>query len=675
MTRSNGTQQQGSLRQRPLVWVKEIVLFETIEPIAEIRKIPFTMGMNIVQGESSESEDTFESGHGVGKTTVCRLIRYCLGEKSFGQKHLVEEVKHCHPKAHVGAVIEVDGTQWAVLRPLGHRGKEWALAGVDLAGLIQSDGPKRYDAFLEKLASAVLSGVPINVSLSSGQSLDWLHVLAMCSRDQESRYDLFWNWRHARSESGTPKFTKPKVDAGLCVRALIGLLDPAEPLSRTKLEQLEASLERTQATIKERKAEPAFHVTRLRNSLAAFDVKDAGVAPIEQDRLFGLSQAADIRLNNLRQEVAQVDAQLAPLDRQINMAAASLLEPGELSEQRRTASDVTQEGNTVLLDDLEQLRTLRQLIKDAEGALCRYGNVLIGECSIVQARQAELDTEIRERQRATLPIVSEREQEAARLAEQARRQQAIINRIKDNLDILNRQKDDLLEKRRSLNEQIRQIPLILGDLRQWNAVLEGTTPNSAIQILETEARNTQTQIDATKQNLADLIVAQAERIKAFESRFDAGVRQTLTNDFKGMIEVGEEGINFSIKRGESLSGEAYETLAILLADVALLFESNAAHVHHPGILLHDSPREADLHLRIYQNLLDMAHAQMEASGQNGDIPYQYIVTTTTIPSRQLQRKSITKVKLSGGAGSLFKKQLQVPKPATQPSLFDSTEGE
>ena len=115
--------QQPASRARPLVWVKQVVLYETIDPVSEIRRMDFTTGVNIIQGEASETDDEFESGHGIGKTTVCRLIRYCLGEKTFGQKHIVEEVKHCFPHAHVGAVIEVDGTEWAVLRPLGHRRK------------------------------------------------------------------------------------------------------------------------------------------------------------------------------------------------------------------------------------------------------------------------------------------------------------------------------------------------------------------------------------------------------------------------------------------------------------------------------------------------------------------------------------------------------------------------
>ena len=134
-----------------------------------------------------------------------------------------------------------------------------------------------------------------------------------------------------------------------------------------------------------------------------------------------------------------------------------------------------------------------------------------------------------------------------------------------------------------------------------------------------------------------------------------------------MVEVDEEGIELRIKRGESLSGEAYETLAVLLGDVALLFESNAAHARHPGFLIHDSPREADLNLTIYQRLLDMADSHMREMQQNGEIPFQYIVTTTTHPSEKLQKRSVAKIALSGGTGSLFGRQLETPPP--EPSLF------
>lgn len=672
MKHSDGAAQQSAKRTRPLVWVKQIVLYESIDPVSEIRRMNFTRGVNIIQGEASETDGEFESGHGIGKTTVCRLIRYCLGEKTFGQKHLMEEVKHCFPHAHVGAIIEVDGTDWAVLRPLGQRKKDCALERETLDTLIRSENPQPFQAFVDKLTAAVLSEFPVGEVLTSGQTLLWLHVLGMCSRDQESRYDRFWNWRHTRSESGTPKLGKPKTDAGLCLRALIGLLDPAEPRSRARLEQLDASLEQTRATLKEKRAEPAFHITGLRKSLATdYGVPDATDAPLDRQPLFGLSEAVRTRLEALRHEVAQIDEQLVPLDRQIALAAASLLEPAELKDQLTTASEVTGEGTDVLLAEIAQLRSVRQLIKDAEAALCRYGNVLIGQCNVVQARLEQVDQQLRERQRTTLPTVSEREQVAARLAGQAERQQSLIKQIQQRLDGLNRQKDDLVERRRSLNEQIRRIPLMLAEIQDWSAILDGTKPNTEVQALENDLATAESEREVTKAALAQLIAAQAERVKLFESRFDVVVKHTLTDDFKGVVEIEEEGIEFRIMRRESLSGEAYETLAVLLADLALLFESNAAHVHHPGILLHDSPREADLNLRIYQRMLDMADAHSQEASQNGGVPFQYIVTTTTSPSRHLQRKSITTHTLSGGTGSLFKRQLEAAKPQTaQPTLFD-----
>ena len=113
----------------------------------------------------------------------------------------------------------------------------------------------------------------------------------MCSRDQESRYDRFWNWRHTRSESGTPVFRKPKVDAGLCVRAILGLLDPNESKLRKKLEELEATLERTQAEVKKKREEPHFHITRLRTRLPrSAELQDAADAPLGQQLSWGFRQ-------------------------------------------------------------------------------------------------------------------------------------------------------------------------------------------------------------------------------------------------------------------------------------------------------------------------------------------------------------------------------------------------
>lgn len=671
-----GTTSETALgRKRPLVWIEQLVLYRTISPVDVIRTIPFSTGLNIVQGESNESERNFESGHGIGKTTLCRLIRFCLGETAFGQKHLVGEVRHDFPHAHVGAVIEISGSKWAVLRHLGSRGRSCAVEGQDLNALIDLADAPRFETFLERLHSVLLSGGSIAESLSGGQELRWPHLLSMCSRDQEARYDCFWNWRHVRSESGTPRFSKPKVDAGLCVRAVMGLLDAAEPQLRKKLEGLEKTLEETKAEINKKRAEPMFNINRLRNSLITeYGVTDASASEFDAGNLFSLPEAVTRRLDALRQTVSEIEAQLPPLDRQISLAAASLLEPKELQEQLESAGEVTSEGNESLLNDINQLRSIRQLIRDAEAALCRYGKVVIGECSYVVARLQGVEQDLRKQQLSVLPAVSMREQRAAELAEQANRQQTVIERMQQRLDALNNQKNDLMEKRRSLNEQIHRMPGLLTELLDWNEILAGRKPNTELQNLEHKVADTEADIATVKRQLASLVAAQIERAKRLQTRFDGIVKATLTKAFSGVLDIEEDGINFRIVRGESLSGEAYETLAVLLGDLALMLESNQGGSHHPAFLLHDSPREADLNLLIYQNVLDVADTEMRKAEADGDMPYQYIVTTTTPPSQTLRGKNLVKLTLGGGIRSLFGKQLEAARPlAPSLGLFVTTE--
>lgn len=657
---------------RPLVWIKRLVLYKSLDPWEEIRPISFSTGLNIIQGESNEVEGEFQTGHGIGKTTVCRLIRYCFGEKTYGQKHVIAEVTSCFPDGYVGAEIELAGKTWAVLLPLGKRTRKYALEGVSLSELLLAEGAKRYEDFIDALSAATLADVPINASLTGQQTLQWQNVLAMFSRDQESRYDRYWNWRDKRSESGTSAFDKPKVDAGLCLRAILGLLDPLEPILRKKLDELEATLKNLDELVRREKELPTNQIATLRQRLETeFGVLDATTAPIDQS-LFGMQASCNARQQALEDEIAQIEAKLEPLNRQINMTAASLLEPAELAEQLEATTEATADGTDSLLEQLQELQRARQILRDTETALCRYGRVLIGECSYVQSRTQNIDASLRENQRTTLPMVSEREQASARIADQARRQRSLIGQVQERLDSMGRERNDLIEKKGRLRGQLEQIPLIFRGLVDWNETVEGRRPNTAIKELEVESDGTVSSIASTKEKLEMLIIAQVERAKQFTGRFDTLVKRTLTNDYQGVVSIEEDGVNFRIVRGGSLAGEAYETLAILLADLALLFQSDAQHSHSPGFLIHDSPREADLNLAIYRRLLDMAQELMQNTSDDESL-YQYIVTTTTTPSKSLQKKKYTILELGSGERSLFRRQLEVGTSQNAKTLFDGEE--
>lgn len=663
-----GTITPDSQRTRPTIWVKQVSLFKSIKPLVEIRSIPFSPGLNIIQGEWNDATETFESGHGNGKTTLCRLIRYCLGEKTFGQPHVVEEVKHCFPTGYVGAVVDVGSEEWTVLRSLGHRGKDFSKQGVSLSQLAESEEVVPYNQFTARLEEVALASLQRRDVLSGRQSIQWLHLLALCSRDQESRYDRFWNLRHTRSDSGTPKFTKS--DISLCVRTILGLLDSKEPGIRSQIAELEKQLDQLGEAIKNKQVEPNIHITRLRTALTQeMGVADADIASLEGGKLFDVEQASSVRLKELQGELDEINEKIAPLDRQINLATSRFDELLGLQEQTEAASEATEDGNTVLLNELDHLRSQKSYIKERDVKLCPSGNGLVGDCEMVKLRLNDLEQRISVEQKKILPKVASREQAAAHLADQARRQNDPLNRIRDKLDELNSEKNDLMERRRAVNDLLKRIPLATDEILKWYRIVSGEVSNDELSNMKTDETGKSELLAKLKSQLTQLLAKQNERAKQFGSRFNDIVRRTINPAFKGTVIVEDDGMSFRINREKSLGGEAYETLAVLLADIAILTESSSTSVCHPGLLIHDSPREADLNVRLYERMLEVAFSFMGAGGSN--VPYQYIVTTTTRPSTPLQDATITKVTLSSGSGSLFKQQLDVEVPGSnQKTLFE-----
>jgi len=58
---------------------------------------------------------------------------------------------------------------------------------------------------------------------------------------------------------------------------------------------------------------------------------------------------------------------------------------------------------------------------------------------------------------------------------------------------------------------------------------------------------------------------------------------------------------------------------------------------HPRLIIHDSPREADLSPDIYRKFFLLAVDQIEAAYGDADPGFQYIVTTTEPPPPRCQQ--------------------------------------
>ena len=146
-------------------------------------------------------------------------------------------------------------------------------------------------------------------------------------------------------------------------------------------------------------------------------------------------------------------------------------------------------------------------------------------------------------------------------------------------------------------------------------------------------------------------------LKRLSHHFDGIVRFFVADGATGMVTLDDDGIHPIVNKGGSLSTAAVDSLKVVAFDLAALILAIEGRTQLPGLLIHDSPREADLGLSIYFRFFELA-AKMEALGT---APlFQYIVTTTTAPPTNFQGAQWTKLKLHGAPAEerLFRTNLR-----------------
>lgn len=130
--------------------------------------------------------------------------------------------------------------------------------------------------------------------------------------------------------------------------------------------------------------------------------------------------------------------------------------------------------------------------------------------------------------------------------------------------------------------------------------------------------------------------------------FSKSVKTVLAKDtYDGAFGLNQKEISFQITNGPAMSGEAVETLCVLLTDIScLIFNAVSNTSVLPGFLIHDSPREADLGLGIYLNFIRFIEKlHMIYSGEDS-CPFQYIITTITAPPAELKDTDRVKLRLN-----------------------------
>jgi len=129
-----------------------------------------------------------------------------------------------------------------------------------------------------------------------------------------------------------------------------------------------------------------------------------------------------------------------------------------------------------------------------------------------------------------------------------------------------------------------------------------------------------------------------------------------TEDASGNARLTGKGLELKVQMGGNRSTSAIDSLKVVAFDLAALCLSMEGKTQVPAFLIHDSPREADLGLSLYERLFHFVH---DLEGVTETPAFQYIITTTTRPPESLAKKPWLTTTLSGSPASerLLKRDL------------------
>lgn len=655
---------------QPAVWIRRVVIYEQIDPEpVVIREVELSRGLNIVWADEPGDDDPEAeiTGHSAGKTGFCRLIRYLLGETTFGTKINTGFIRKAFSRGYVGAELFVRKKQLAVIRPLGTGRASYMQPDKTLEELLIDRGfPVYHENYLSSLGVlAILDDLESGGIVQTGETIQWGHLLAWITRDQEARFQNIYEWRSPRSESESPRFQFPKAGPLFVMRTVLGLILPDELKAEEQLAELTRRQSRLEREQEELRREPQFRVNlyerQLRQKLIELgepstDVKDMG---FESDGLLpGLDRTAERVVASLESEIATLGEQQDQQQNDVDDLGASIRGRERQKTQLEALFGISQAATSELDDGLQQRRKERSLLDKYRNETCVLGGVLYSECTYVQARQNALKkTQLQDAQ-AMEQAEAERQREMQQLAEDKNQIQQQLNDLESDRRTL---LDQMRETRRELkdkNEDLRDLKRVHKALAEWRAKatnLEGFE----------ELAQCKEELTGIADSVADLEIQLNELIGKHESHrdllnriFSTSVRAVLpSGTYDGTVRLDGRELNYQINHGPAMSGEAVETLSVLLSDISnLIYSSVSEGAHLPGFLLHDSPREADLGIRIYWSFIRYVARLQQHFGTANDCPFQYILTTTTAPPSELSNDDYVKLPLDASKpeGLLYK---------------------
>jgi len=622
-------------RRGPRLWIRRISLWENAS--TQLRDIPLREGVNVIWSPDLATNEKGATPHGSGKSTFCRLIRYCLGESHFANEDQRPLMQHKLPDGFVGAEVIIDGECWVVTRPIGMKLPSRTSQANRIEDtfdqlLVGTDPSTIAPIISDRFCIDYRNQVPDNLKADQV----WDVLLAWLSRDQECRLDDVFDWRSKRSGSGSPA-QELSLDTKLAVvRLAIGALSAAEVSANTQV----------RAHTRERDG--------LRQDLSHLDWVQKSRF---EDLCERLSLSADRDPSDEVVRRVMIDRANEQMAKVINLSHAKGQPPSAGLQAKRKALQATRDEALKKLANTQAL--LNTLPTELSAARAEHGTeqARLESGTIVRCVICQVDIdEVKANgcgislERCDLNAVKNRialaEQRVTDLAEQQIALPATIAELESELSQIDRNLDALDNEFERLEEQLSETDSKASKAREL--VREASWFDRQMVERETVVKNLDT-AERKIEGLRDSIKLERGKVAAavgdLESIFQLLVAGLMPKGCTGRISLDGNGLHTEIllERGAGLSTAAVESFKIVAFDIAAMILAVNGKARIPPFLIHDSPREADLDAAIYSNLFDFA---LGLEGKASPPPFQYIITTTTAPSEAVLKHDLLCLKLS-----------------------------
>jgi hypothetical protein len=650
-------------RTAPRLWVRRFVLYKHIgqdgEPPEVIRDERLYRGLNIIQGiEASELPQKAKlkrslTGHAVGKTLFCRLIRHGLGEHRYGTPAQKARIEKTFPDAWLGLEVVLDDEPWAILRQIGSGKNSYSAEAMTLEELLPSVGRKEYqglDEWRESLGEKLTKNIRGFGPEAQGATDRWLRLLCWCARDQETRFRKLWKWRSTDSESNSPNILKP--EAYRLIKGTLGLLNQKGAKLEEELQSLTTEISELENEITSLRREPGYRLNWCQEQIDKLEAKYEGeelkAARIQASlEIFEgqypnglLAKVIEDRLKLAEQVAYSLRMQLAAIDGEL------LATQQELEEHQRAWDRISDRVS----DDAEayakehdaksaERQALVEKVRKLRTKYCLAGKILIRDCSyykmvLAEAKDGVVDLQAEKRAREEKEFAESRKPGGEASRKEKEEIEADIQALRQARLGLSADVSDAEKQASELERDYEQLLTLLAQQQEAARWDSGDIAGSPLAAKIDEKREKEKRKTELEKQRTESLSSYTKRRDNLTAIFNDLVKEVVGETFQGNLRISEEDLAFEITEEEGLHSEAVDTLANLLSDTTVLLASIMGIGEHPRFLLHDSPREGDLDRMLYEGFLGTLHNIHTTLGGQDEAPFQYIITTTTTPPKK-----------------------------------------